>query len=444
MRKLVIAALLGVWLAGRPVRVAEAAAPPVDVDRPVKLVEAQAKTIKALTTRVEHLEAATRGMRAVLDEEVDRAKAMGTRVDEMAARPAIAPGLSKLAAWAEKVKFSGDLRYRHEFFDVEDDRYHRNRQRIRARLKMHAKPSDELDVIFRLASGSDDPVSTNQTLGGAFSSKRLWLDQAYFNYHPDALAGVHVLGGKMANPFHRPQGSQLIFDGDLNPEGLALTYTHPLNGKAELFAAAGGFWIGEVKAHRDSMLYDAQAGVKTKLGGGVSLTAGASYYNYTDTKGNTVFFDPTESFGNSAEPTSPGAGTLMYSEDYELVEGFVEVGFKAGDTPIALFGDYVSNIAASSGEDTGWMLGFKVGKTKKPGDWDFSYNYRDLERDAVIGALCDSDFIGGGTDGRGHTFGVGYQLSKSANVSATYFVNEQGLDEMRDYRRLQLDFNVKF
>jgi hypothetical protein len=71
------------------------------------------------------------------------------------------------------------------------------------------------------------------------------------------------------------------------------------------------------------------------------------------------------------------------------------------------------------------------------------YNYRDLEADAVVGAFSDSDFIGGGTDGKGHMFTAGYAISKNFTTGITYFSNEKGQQET-DYDRLQIDFKLKF
>ena len=51
----------------------------------------------------------------------------------------------------------------------------------------------------------------------------------------------------------------------------------------------------------------------------------------------------------------------------------------------------------------------------------------------------------GGTNAKGHVFGVGYALAKNTTLATTYFVNN-ALDEEPDdgYQRLQLDLKVKF
>jgi len=66
-----------------------------------------------------------------------------------------------------------------------------------------------------------------------------------------------------------------------------------------------------------------------------------------------------------------------------------------------------------------------------------------LQKDAVVGAFSDSDFIGGGTNGRGSRFGGKYQLAKNVQTGLTYFLNDRQ-DEDNNYRRLQVDMVLKF
>ena len=76
---------------------------------------------------------------------------------------------------------------------------------------------------------------------------------------------------------------------------------------------------------------------------------------------------------------------------------------------------------------------------------NYRYNYRDLEADAVLGVFTDSDFIDGGTDGRGHEFGFDYQIVKGVKTGATYFDNQRRLSlGAKDYQRLQLDLVFDF
>ena len=138
----------------------------------------QAELLQQMQQRLEKLEAQQAQQGIQMEQQISKA------VEEKQAG-ALPDSLKR----AQNIKFSGDLRYRHESIDDDTKTTKRNRIRIRARLKMKVKINNEWDAILRLASGSSDsPTSTNQTLGDSssdsFSSKEIWLDWAYADYHP--------------------------------------------------------------------------------------------------------------------------------------------------------------------------------------------------------------------------------------------------------------------
>jgi len=386
-----------------------------------KVVEKQNQQIERLMDRIDTLEA-------------ELAKQEKHTEEIAEARP------PKTASWVERIKLHGDLRYRHELIKAEgnDDR---NRHRIRARVGFDAKVTDTIDIGFQIATGSDDPVSTNQTLDGGFSSKDVWVDLAYFDWHPENVSGLHLIGGKMKNPFYRPGKTELIWDGDLRPEGVAAKYSKSLD-NWDFFTNLGGFWVEERSPGAGTGLFGAQAGVKYSfpfLGKKGHILIGGSYYDYGNTKGKSPLYDPADAFGNSVD-----AGG-NYRFDYDLVESFAEFSFKVSDIPVSLFGNYVMNMASGAKEDRGWLAGLTVGKCKVPHSWAFRYNYRDIEADAVLGVFTDSDFIGGGTDGRGHEIGFEYQIAKHCKAGVSYFYTKREISSgEKGYQRLQLDLVFKF
>jgi hypothetical protein len=392
----------------------------------------KSRQIQHLQERMEKLEAKQAQQTGDIEEKISEA----VEAKQISALP-------ESAKWIENVKISGDLRYRHESIDAESggdwDQGH-NRNRIRARIGIEARVNDETDVIFRLASGSADPVSTNQTLADSFSSKELWLDLAYFDWHPAAMGGLNVFGGKMKNPFYRAGKNQLIWDGDLNPEGLAASYVMPLGKNDNLHINGGGFWVDEDSGGVDTSLWGIQSYVKHSFDDKNYLLGGAGYFDYGNIAGRGDLKSTWSSSGSFFGNTATG-GT--FDSDFDLIEAFAEYGFNLGSMPVAVYGDYVHNTVAATKEDTGWLIGCKLNKAKDPGSWEAGYDYRDLEADAVLGSFSDSDFIGGGTDGKGHRFGFKYQLSKNLQAGLTYFVNERGADD-DDYRRLQTDLLFKF
>jgi hypothetical protein len=65
----------------------------------------------------------------------------------------------------------------------------------------------------------------------------------------------------------------------------------------------------------------------------------------------------------------------------------------------------------------------------------------------VVGAFSDSDFVNGGTNGKGHRFGLTYQLAKNVQGGISYFMDEKANSAGKvedDYNRLQVDVMVKF
>jgi len=389
----------------------------------------QAKVLQQMQQRLEQLE----GQQAQQSETVEQQ--VSKIMEEKQKEP-----LPDNMKWIEKIKINGDLRYRHESIDSQSDNdwaKGRHRHRIRARLGLQGKVSDDLDAIFRIASGASDPSSTNQSLDEGFSSKDIWLDLAYFNWHPAAIENFNLYGGKVNNPFYNVGKNQLVWDGDLNPEGIAADYIVSLGENDKLHVNGGGFWAEESGSGVDQSLWGIQTYLKHSFENKDYVLAGASYFDYGNTEGQATLYDKTDGYGNSVDPAG------LYANDFNICEGFAEYGFKVADMPVAIFGDYVQNAAATNSQDTGWLAGFKLNKAKDPGSWEFSYNYRDLEADAVIGVFSDSDFIGGGTDGKGHQFGLTYQLAKNLQTGLTYFLNEMGSDD-DDYRRLQADLALKF
>jgi hypothetical protein len=153
------------------------------------------------------------------------------------------PKLPQASNWWENIKIEGDFRYRHEMIDKEGKDI-RHRHRLRARLSVFAKANDMIDIGIRMATGSNDPVSTNQTLDNAFSTKDFRLDMAYFNLYHEKVPDFRTTAGKFKNPFFKPGKSELIWDSDWNPEGGAATFHHDLNNVAVTLIGAG-LWIEE-------------------------------------------------------------------------------------------------------------------------------------------------------------------------------------------------------
>jgi hypothetical protein len=128
-----------------------------------------------------------------------------------------------------------------------------------------------------------------------------------------------------------------------------------------------------------------------------------------------------------------------------MLEGFVEYGFKMNEMPVSIYGNYVKNIAATSGSDRAYLIGCTLNKAKQPGSWQIGYNYRDIESDAVFAGLNDSDFLLGGTDGKGHAIQFKYQVNKNMQAGLTYMMAQRNRNsQSQDVDLLQADLVWKF
>lgn len=347
-----------------------------------------------------------------------------------AAEPPPAPPQVAVATAERPLRVSGDVRYRHESIN-EAGESERHRHRIRARLGLAADVTDDVELGLTLATGADDPVSANQTLGDGFTRKDIGVDRAFFAWQ--ATEALGITGGKMATPFFRPGGHHLVFDDDLNPEGLALQYRF-----GDWFVNYAGLMVEERAAADDSILLGGQIGYRRSFDNETRLTAGLSYYDYRHTQGQTPFYDGS---GNGNRTDLAG----NYVSDFNQAELFAQLELTAAGRPLTLFADYVRNLEAS-GQDSGFALGAQLGDVTRPGTWSLAWAYQDLKADAVIATFTDSDFGGGGTDNKGHVVDFAYGLRDRWTLGLRYFLNERGagLGNEHDYNRLMADITFAY
>lgn len=335
-------------------------------------------------------------------------------------------------AWANDIKLKGDIRARYEKREVSDatTAQQKDRQRIRLRLGAYGKINDQADFGIRLATGGSR-TSSNVDMNDNAGMKNIYLDQAYVDMHPEQIGGAHVFLGKMPQPW-MTAGTGLIWDTDLNPEGVAVTYEKQLL-PFKLMANAGTFVLTD-NLSDDIRLHSGQVAVEKKIGNTV-LTLGASDYFFQNAENVKVADSLTGKLGATAN--TPNG-------QFNLVEGFGSYGFNIGKLPVLLNGQYVVNTdAANKEEDTAYLAGITVGKAKDKGTWEIGYSYRDIGRDAVVAGLNDSDFAGETWVGcYGHKLNGKYQIAKNLAADLAYILSTDY--KGRDANTLQADLNFKF
>jgi polyhydroxyalkanoate synthesis regulator phasin len=357
---------------------------------------------------------------------------------EQEARKEIAQGVqSSLPDWIQDMKWSGDLRLRYEGSETDTgSNKYRHRGRVRFRYGFTTEVNDRMSVGFRMASGSADPTSANQTFTDNFSSKSLWVDRAYLKYSfPGKTA--ELLGGKIPNPFYRV--GDLVWNGDINPEGAALKFGLPA-GSIDYFGNIAFLPMYESSSNYDNpFLFGAQIG----LGGDIAekpFKLSAAYFDFYNLKGKQE--------ASISSNYTPGTNSLtggVYDYDYKVVNLNAELTpftFDLGyPADLKLFTGYICNTASGVSEDTGYLAGFSLGKDKNPGEWKLGYTYYRIEKDAIAAIINSSDFE---TNRKGHKLGISYALLENTTLGLNYYTMKQLTDGKKDIDKWQVNLQVKF
>lgn len=377
--------------------------------------------------------------------------------------------------WTKAIKIKGDLRTRYQSDQFSDGNFtqyrdynainarggivpagidaflntteNRDRLRLRLRLGIDAQVTQGVLASVRLTTGGDNPVSSNQTLGGYGSRYQLGIDRAYIRFN--SLENDYDLYfGRMPNPWMTT--SQLVWDSDLNFDGVAYSYffnrsDSMFDGERQFdpFLTLGAFPLQEVKlSSKDKWLFGAQTGFEYISNSQNKFKLALAYYNFLNISGQQNSPDSIDM--NFTAPPYVQKGNTMFDisnstldpelQLYALLPDYKEVNLSvfydiANFSPIHVIvsADYVKNIgfdnsrifsrvgATVNKKTKGYDVGLKVGwpTVIQRGNWNASLHYRYLERDAVIDAFTDSDFHMGGTDGKGYKLAYSYGIEEN-------------------------------
>ncbi|RSU72159.1 putative porin, partial [Sphingomonas koreensis] len=300
----------------------------------------------------------------------------------------------------------GDLRVRQEWnYGTARDR---SRSVLRARVRASYAVNDRISIGAQLATGDpDDPNSTDVTLGNFADDLAASLDQAWIRY---AHGGLTVQAGKFPQIFQR---TDMVWDGDVSPQGVGAIYALDPGNGAKLDARALWFVIDEASVARDSDLLGGQLNAAAPLGPDLKLALAGSYYHYR--LGSVAGADAGDFRGNLI---SGG----RYRSDFHLIEGLGSLTY-AGLSPrwpLAFTADYVRNLGAAVPGDTGFALEFAAGRIAQRGDWRIAYTYSEVQVDAVFAAFSH-DNLDLSTNYRLHGVGLGYVPAPSLLVDLAWY-----------------------
>lgn len=301
---------------------------------------------------------------------------------------------------------SGDMRVRQEwnFVDGRD----RSRTAVRARLRPTYAVSDKFSVGTQIATGDpDDPNSTDVTLGNFVDDFAVALDQAWIRYHN---GGLTAYAGKFPQIFQR---TDMLWDSDVSPQGVAAAYSAGLGGGAKLDARGIYFVIDEAAVARDSDMLGGQLALTSPLGSDFKAGLTGSYYHYR--LGSVAGADVGDFRGNLLS-----AG--RYLSDFHLVEGIGTLGWVGPSErwPVAFTADYVRNLGAAVSGDTAFNLELAAGRTAQPGDFRIAYNFSEVEVDSVLAAFSH-DNIDLSTNYRLHGLGLSYVPASNLQLDLLWY-----------------------
>jgi len=311
------------------------------------------------------------------------------------------------ASIPSKLTVNGDLRVRYESNFGDPGVRDRDRGVIRARLRAAYAINSWLTIGGQLGTGDpDDPNSTDQTLGNYLDDLTVSLDQAYMR---GTFGNLTLVAGKVPDPFVR---TEMVWDGDINPEGVSATYTVPL-GKGALRAVGIYFVIDEATGGPDSRMLGGQLQLDAPVTKDLRFELATGYYDYrlASTIGGDAGDFRTNRFANG-----------RYLSDFNLLDviGAVQYSGLGARWPIRVVADYVRNLGATTDQDSGFSADLLIGRGSQVRDWRFGYGYAETGVDAVLAAFSH-DNTALGTNYRQHTLLVDYVVAPQVILNATYY-----------------------
>jgi hypothetical protein len=454
----------------------------------------------------------------ITDQEAEEVRGELTR--EVATTSA---GKWKISAPINEIELYGDMRVRYEQRqgttpDVmpgsprPEDTLKRSRERYRLRFGMRGTLMDDWFFGLRFET-STNPRSTNVTFGddaGPYgkASDSLGVGQAYLGY--SGFRDVRLTAGKIPNPLTT---TLMVWDADINPEGLAEQWKHtynlsfgggttnavasyskdgknavaavesePFKVKLDLFVNLAQFVYddmnpenplgsrplvgGKLVPNTDAWMFAWQMGAKLNFPKNVYFQIAPVLYTYG---GNGDTFNGFYVGGEQGLTNTASMATNQIGINSLLVlETPMEFGFKIGELPVRIFGDFAVNFDAddraraaghpeAGDQRCAWQLGAGIGQLKTMHDWQLQAFWQHTEQYGLDPNLVDSDFFDSRVNMEGVVVQAGYAISDAVIFNLSYGygrrsdkslgaggVGDIGINPLDKYQIFQADLNVKF
>ena len=313
------------------------------------------------------------------------------------------------SADAPRLALTGDLRLRYQGDYSDSDAPNRDSGQIRSRVGATFAVNDRVTIAARIVTGDpDDPNSTDVQLSNFDDDLQTSLDLAYAQLN---LGGLRLYGGKIPHPFTR---TDLLWDSDVNPQGLGAVYRRSLaHGSA--FRTNGLFFIIDEQIEGpESTVKGAQFGYDSAHLGDWSYEVSAAYYDYH--LGSVVGGDAGDFRSNLRNPDG------SYLSDFDLGDLVIAATWSGAGTrwPLRAVADYVKNFGAKTSADKGYGFDVALGSTLHEHDWRVTYGYSVAETDSVFAAFSH-DNLSIGTNYRLHSLTFDYVPLPKTLITAIWY-----------------------
>ncbi len=371
------------------------------------------------------------------------------------------PGKLDLGTAVTKLKLGGDIRLRQQFdtrrstaaTDVSDERS-RTRMRLRFNTDVTLQKGWSTGFALETASAAD---SGNQTFENGADDYGIFLSRAYIGYENGNFTFV---GGKQKNIFYT---TDLVWDSDINPQGLTEQYLWQVNDKTAVTFRAGQLLMDDnnefassTTSGTDAWMFYQQAELSKQLGTAASFTIAPGFflYNASTVAGLTnedAFNGTTENLRVIVLP-----GELSFKnvggEGYGLKVYWDLAYNTAADDRVT---EAYAQPASVDEDPLAWLLGasYGFGAGKTAGDWKVAFDYREIGLGSIDPNINDSDFAFSNLNQKGFRLSASYNVTDFASVNATYVQTKEkddlpgagpGVANLDSSDLLQLDLNVKF
>jgi hypothetical protein len=371
------------------------------------------------------------------------------RNERAAAKPPETKPATAVIKPPSRFKMSGDVRLRHESSFGLDSQPSRHRERVRFRVGGTYQVSDQVTAGVRLSTGQrTDANSPHVTLGEVFHRMEASFDRLYLSYRPKGVPGLTATAGKFQHPFFvNPVYGELVWDADVQPEGVMFNYSKAGKGAIERMDFSVGEYLLLEQPVQDSRSFVAQAALHAKMGKKWKPSLALGYYRYGDLTPAGAGAILGENSGNATVGAGP---TLDFASRFNILNSILAMRYDKGKKPLVFSAEYIKNLKAGIPQDTGYAFGAALGSARKRGDWRYYYQWQNIGQDAVLSVVSQDDFLLQ-TNHRSHLLGTNYQVRDNIGFHLWGLVSQRDrlgatptTDSSKHQWRLRFDTNVTF